>query len=631
MELTKKLRIGGMTCVSCQNRIEKKLQSTGGIVKAKVSYESGTAAVTFDPDVISLWGIASIIDKLDYEVIMDDQKRESNAGRAVGVLIIIVSLYMLMQWLGILQMFSSFQLAEAGMGYGMLFVIGLVTSVHCIAMCGGINLSQCIPQTTTTAEGRLAALRPSFLYNLGRVISYTLVGGIVGALGSVISFSGAMRGIVQLVAGVFMVIMGINMLGIFPWLRRFTPRMPRIFARKIDAEKGRSNSPLYVGLLNGLMPCGPLQAMQLYALSTGDPVKGALSMLLFSLGTVPLMFGIGALSSILSKKFTSKVMTVGAVLVVVLGLSMFTQGWSLSRFSGLPFVSASGSANSAQSDSGIVVENGVQIINSTLSSGRYPAITVQAGIPVKWTIDAPDGSINGCNNRMFIPEYDIEYSFQPRENVIEFIPEKTGTFQYSCWMGMIRSTITVVDDGGNVPQTQDNGDAQPNGGGGCCGGDSTQNPASSFAYLAPVPAGYTITTDNVAVAEKVNENGSEYQQVTITLTDEGFSPAVAVLQAGIETQLIIINESSRAENGSLLFPIYSTQVPLTDGIIPLYLYPTDSFDFSTGDNAFYAYVKVVDGLDAADLDAVKEEAGNYQTMIWPPETFASNGGGAACH
>jgi sulfite exporter TauE/SafE len=63
------------------------------------------------------------------------------------------------------------------------------------------------------------------------------------------------------------------------------PRIPRVFAEKIDKKKD-GKGPLYVGLLNGLMPCGPLQAMQLYALSTGDPVKGALSMLVFSLGTV---------------------------------------------------------------------------------------------------------------------------------------------------------------------------------------------------------------------------------------------------------------------------------------------------------------------------------------------------------
>jgi plastocyanin domain-containing protein len=91
------------------------------------------------------------------------------------------------------------------------------------------------------------------------------------------------------------------------------------------------------------------------------------------------------------------------------------------------------------------IQNGVQIVNSTLLPNRYPAITVQQGIPVRWIINAPPGSINGCNNRFSIREYGIQHTFKPGENIIEFIPEKTGRFSYACWMNMIRSTITVVN------------------------------------------------------------------------------------------------------------------------------------------------------------------------------------------
>jgi hypothetical protein len=203
------------------------------------------------------------------------------------------------------------------------------------------------------------------------------------------------------------------------------------------------NGPLVVGLLNGLMPCGPLQTMQIYALSTGSPVAGALSMLLFSLGTVPLMFGLGALSSALSQRFTHNVMTVGAALIVLLGLSMLSQGMSLSGFS--PGVLLQGATvGGGGYESSVSVENDVQVVRSTLMSGRYPAIEVRADMPVKWIIDAPQGSVNGCNGRLQIPEYGITHTFEIGENIIEFTPERTGTFPYSCWMGMIKSTITVL-------------------------------------------------------------------------------------------------------------------------------------------------------------------------------------------
>lgn len=441
---TKKLRIGGMTCVNCQNAIQKKLRNTAGIKKADVSYNNGTAVITYDTDIISLGDITAVIKRLGYEVLERTQP-STNSRRTIGLLIIILSIYILMQQFGILNLLVPSQLAETNMGYGMMFVIGLVTSVHCVAMCGGINLSQCIPQSENKNEsGRFSALRPAFMYNFGRVISYTIVGFIVGALGSVITFSNAAQGGLKLIAGVFMVIMGINMLGIFPWLRRLNPRMPKIFASKINAEKVKSKSSFIVGLLNGLMPCGPLQAMQIYALSTGNAFAGAFSMFLFSLGTVPLMFGLGALSSVLSKKFTKKVMTVGAVLVVVLGLSMFSQGWSLAGFIDLPFISTT--SNNGTSDSTVIIEDGVQVISSTLSPGSYPSITVQARMPVKWIIDAPKGSINGCNYKIYINEYGIEYQFKSGENIIEFTPTNAGTFRYSCWMGMIRGTITVIED-----------------------------------------------------------------------------------------------------------------------------------------------------------------------------------------
>lgn len=246
-----------------------------------------------------------------------------------------------------------------------------------------------------------------------------------------------------------MVIMGINMLGLFPWLRKLNPRIPAIFAKRIDQKKSMSSSPFLVGLLNGFMPCGPLQAMQLYALSTGNPFSGAFSMFMFSMGTVPLMFGLGAVSTVLGKRFSQKVMMVGGVLVVVLGMSMFSQG---SRLAGMQPPNLLLNLINSRSDNQevnqqVTIKDGVQIVKSTLSSGRYPNIHVQANIPVRWVIDAPKGSINGCNNRMLIRDFGIEYSFQTGENVIEFTPTSSGKISYSCWMGMIRGSIYVTEEG----------------------------------------------------------------------------------------------------------------------------------------------------------------------------------------
>ncbi len=133
----------------------------------------------------------------------------------------------------------------------------------------------------------------------------------------------------KIITGLFMVVMGINMLGIFPALRKLQIRFTRKSAIKINQKKRTEKRPFVVGLLNGLMPCGPMQSMQIIALGSGNPISGAIAMLMFSLGTVPLMLGLGSLVSALGKKYTRIVMQIGSILVVVLGLAMLSQGAGL--------------------------------------------------------------------------------------------------------------------------------------------------------------------------------------------------------------------------------------------------------------------------------------------------------------
>ena len=435
-------KVEGMTCISCSSRIEKELAKIKGVIDIKASFSKGIAECIYDENYLSIDEIIKVIEKAGYRV----QTTEGSSNvrneliRVLEIGLIIYAIYSVMKYFGLTNIFYIFPEAKADMEYSILFILGMFTSIHCIAMCGGINLSQCLSYRESHSEkvrgGWLWAIKPSLLYNGGRVISYTLLGGIIGGLGSVISFSATAKGTIQIIASIFMVIMGLNMLNIFPWLRKFNPRMPKALMHKFPIGT-KNSSPLYIGMLNGLMPCGPLQAMQLYALSTGDPLKGAFSMFLFSIGTVPLMLGLGVLSTVLSHKFSRKIMSVGAVLVIILGISMFNSGLSLSGIA-MPRVTLNQNSSKAR------IEDGIQIVETTLMPGQYSPITVQKGIPVKWIIKAEKGSINGCNNRIFIPQYNIEKRFQLGENIIEFTPEEEGTFTYSCWMGMIGSYITVT-------------------------------------------------------------------------------------------------------------------------------------------------------------------------------------------
>ena len=91
------------------------------------------------------------------------------------------------------------------------------------------------------------------------------------------------------------------------------------------------------------------------------------------------------------------------------------------------------------------MKDGKQLVKSTLNSYRYPVITVKKGIPVHWEIEAGEKELNGCNYKMIFPDFGFAYELGYGSNVIEFTPEKTGNFQYTCWMGMIRGVIKVEE------------------------------------------------------------------------------------------------------------------------------------------------------------------------------------------
>lgn len=108
--------------------------------------------------------------------------------------------------------------------------------------------------------------------------------------------------------------------------------------------------------------------------------------------------------------------------------------------------SASSSTANANSGTEATVSEGIQTVATTLEGGIYAPIVVQTGIPVKWTITANDGDLTSCNNKMLIRSYGVEQKLKIGENLVEFTPTQSGTIVYSCWMGMVGSTITVVND-----------------------------------------------------------------------------------------------------------------------------------------------------------------------------------------
>ncbi len=405
-----RIKVYDMTCTSCENRVEKAIKKLEGVLHAKASYMGEFVEIEYDDKLCNQNKIKSAIKNAGYST------QSSNDYNFMGVLIIAAVIILL----GLKT--SGFDMEEklTNASYMILFVVGILTSIHCVGMCGGIMLSQSL---SSESNNKFEAMKPAVLYNLGRVLSYTLLGGIIGTLGSVFSLSITTKATLQIFAGLFMIMMGFNMAG-FNIFRKFHIKLPH-FACKV---KNKSGSPFIVGLLNGFMPCGPLQTMQLFALGTGSALKGSLSMFMFSLGTVPLMLTFGALSGLLSKGHTKKLLKFSGVLIIVLGLIMGNRGLTLVGININPITTLASNTKSSDDFSNTNVakatlENGVQVIKMTANNNGYTpnAFYVQKGTPVKWIINGEQ--LNSCNNAIIAQSImEKEFKIKKGENNYKLYP-----------------------------------------------------------------------------------------------------------------------------------------------------------------------------------------------------------------
>lgn len=415
--------IEGMTCAGCERVLESAVGRLDGCETVYADRKAGQLKVRYDAPCMEETVIRAVEDA-GYHVAEGPQRRSSG----LYLLVILLGLFVIARQLGWTEFFQRFPtVSETQIGYAALFLAGLLTSVHCIAMCGGLNLAQSMRN-----EGR-RPLRGSVLYNLGRLTSYTLIGGILGLAGEKAAITLQVRGAIGLLAGLLMLLMGVCMLS---GISMPSIRLPKFMQKGLAAL--RRHGSFSIGLANGLMPCGPLQSMQLYAIASGSFLTGAMSMLFFCLGTIPLVLLFGAAAGMLKASWRRWMLQIGSALLVLIGLFTVQNNLALAGIL-LPGAESGGEAAATS-----VVEDGTQYVTTSLRANGFDDIQVVEGIPVVWTIMADEDSLNGCNNEIVLPAFDQQIKLEAGENTIRFTPERAGNYPYSCWMGMLRNTITVI-------------------------------------------------------------------------------------------------------------------------------------------------------------------------------------------
>jgi sulfite exporter TauE/SafE len=201
---------------------------------------------------------------------------------ALPIAIMFIAVFLLLQKMGLTNLITS-----SNVSYGTAFVIGLIASVSsCLAIVGGLVLSL---SASSAKEG--GTWRSQTLFHVGRLGGFFILGGLVGLLGNSLHLGLTANIVLSVVVALVMLILGINLLDVFHFTKRLQLTMPMRFSKHIVNGSRRDHylAPLLVGIGTFFLPCGFTQSMQLYALSTGSFIQGALTMFVFALGTFPVL------------------------------------------------------------------------------------------------------------------------------------------------------------------------------------------------------------------------------------------------------------------------------------------------------------------------------------------------------
>ena len=342
----------------------------------------------------------------------------------------------------------------------LIFLTGLtVGGLTCLAVQGGLLASTIAAREEEDIEEgirRKHTIFPTAAFLTTKLIAYIILGFLLGLFGQALQISGSAQTVMQLLAGGYMVAVALNLLNVHPIFRYAIIQPPRFLTRKIRSQTKSKDmfAPALLGVMTIFIPCGTTLAMEVLAISTGNPILGALIMGVFILGTMPLFFGIGFLTTSLGDAFRVKFFKIAGALVLYLGVTsvngaLVATGSPITLQTigeAIPIeIDLSGGQAEASIDSNVKLVGGVQTADISVFPVSYSPnyIQVKAGTPVRLNL-TPSGGL-GCTSFFRIPQLGITQKLaQGVTTPVEFTPQAPGKLRFTCSMGMYSGVIEVI-------------------------------------------------------------------------------------------------------------------------------------------------------------------------------------------
>jgi sulfite exporter TauE/SafE len=336
------------------------------------------------------------------------------------------------------------------------FITGLTTGgLSCMAVQGGLLASSlasqiekevATPGTKTTQKSSPQIALPIVLFLVAKLVAYTLLGALLGALGSVLQMTPTMRAILQFLIAIFMIGNALRMLNVHPIFRYFSFEPPASVTRFIRNKAKNKTSlftPIFLGALTILIPCGITQSMMAGAIATGKPLLGAALMFAFTLGTTPVFFVLSYFATKLGTLIEKQLVRVVAVVLLVLGLLSIDTGLNLL---GSPYSLTKLMQTNTQPQVAEILPAETQSANvitlNVVNSGYQPNV-LQAPADTELTLNLITKNTNSCSRAFLIPELNIsELLDQTGTKSVQIPAQPAGKkIAFTCSMGMYTGEI----------------------------------------------------------------------------------------------------------------------------------------------------------------------------------------------
>ncbi len=327
----------------------------------------------------------------------------------------------------------------------LIFITGLsVGGLTCLAVQGGLLASVIASgedQELDKPKNKFHSMWATGAFLGTKLIAYTLLGFLLGAFGGALNISPQVQIWMQIAAGLYMFAVAMNLLNVHPIFRYVIIQPPRFLTRMVRNQSKSSQlfAPGFLGALTIFIPCGTTLAMEALAISSASALMGASIMFVFVLGTIPLFFGVGWITSILGDTFKKGFFRLAALALIYLSFTSITGALNAGG------VSINFQGNATKTQALQQYQGPVQEITIDISSQGYrPSnLTVKQGVPIRLNLRSENAF--SCASAFRIPSLGVVANLQPNETkTIEIPAQATGQLAFTCSMGMYNGVIKVI-------------------------------------------------------------------------------------------------------------------------------------------------------------------------------------------